>query len=195
MRRVKPIAFPAVLAAALGGILAAAEANAQSGQDALKDFAVVQRVLQHPRCQNCHIPGDAPLQFDEGRAHAQNVRRGPDGKGAPGLPCATCHATKNPPASYGEHMPPGAPNWHLPPPERRMVFIGLTAGDLCRVIKDPAKNGGRDMAALLKHVGEDKLVLWGWSPGVGRAPVDVPHAEFVAAFRRWADAGAPCSAP
>jgi hypothetical protein len=51
------------------------------------------------------------------------------------------------------------------------------------------------MAALLKHVGEDKLVLWGWSPGVGRAPVDVPHADFVAAFRRWAGAGAPCPAP
>ena len=192
MRPVKLIAFPTALAAALCGIFAATKADAQSGQDALKDFAVVQRVLQHPRCQNCHIPGDAPLQFDEGRAHAQNVRRGPEGKGAPGLPCATCHATKNPPASYGEHMPPGAPNWHLPPPERKMVFIGLTAGDLCRVIKDPAKNGGRDMAALLKHVGEDKLVLWGWDPGLGRAPVDVPHADFVAAFRRWADAGAPC---
>jgi hypothetical protein len=73
-----------------------------------------------------------------------------------------------------------------------MVFIGLSAADLCRVIKNPAQNGGRDMAALLKHVGEDKLVLWGWSPGVGRAPVDVPHSDFVAAFRRWADAGAPC---
>ena len=195
MRRAKLIASSIVIAAAFGGILAATKARVQSGPDALKDFAVVQRVLQHPRCQNCHIPGDAPLQFDEGRVHAQNIRRGPDGKGALGLPCATCHAAKNPPVSYGAHMPPGAPNWHLPPPERKMVFIGLTAGDLCRVIKDPAKNGGRDMAALLKHVGEDKLVLWGWSPGVGRAPVDVPHDEFVAAFRRWADAGAPCSAP
>ena len=195
MRRAKLIAPAIVFAAALGGILAATKAGAQSGQDALKDFTVVQRVLQHPRCQNCHIPGDAPLQFDEGRAHAQNVLRGPDGKGAPGLPCATCHATKNPPASYGAHMPPGAPNWHLPPPDRKMVFIGLSGGDLCRTIKDPAKNGGRDMAALLKHVGEDKLVLWGWSPGVGRAPVDVPHADFVAAFRRWADAGAPCPSP
>jgi hypothetical protein len=192
MRRATLIASSIAILAALGGILAATKARAQSEPDALKDFAVVQRVLQHPRCQNCHIPGDAPLQFDEGRAHAQNIRRGPDGKGAPGLPCATCHAAKNPPTSYGEHVPPGAPNWHLPPPEHKMVFIGLSAADLCRVVKNPAANGGRDMAALLKHVDQDKLVLWGWSPGVGRAPVDVPHPEFVAAFRRWADAGAPC---
>ena len=180
-------------ASALG--LSSAMAQAPADTDALKAFAVVQRVLQHPRCQNCHIPGDAPLQFDEGRAHAQNIRRGPDGKGAPGLPCASCHATKNPPTSYGVHMPPGAPSWHLPPPEHKMVFINLSAGDLCRTIKDPAKNGGRDFKALLKHVGEDKLVLWGWNPGVGRAPVDIPHAEFVAAFQRWADSGAPCPLP
>lgn len=194
MRRAR---FPAlsIVLAAFGGILAAGNASAQSGQDVLKDFSVVQRVLQHPRCQNCHIPGDAPLQFDEGREHAQNIRRGPDGRGAPGLPCTACHAAKNPPGSYGPHMPPGAPDWHLPPPEVKMVFIGLSAADLCRVIKNPEKNGGRDMADLLKHVGEDKLVLWGWSPGIGRAPVDVPHGDFVAAFRRWADAGAPCPSP
>ena len=92
-------------------------------------------------------------------------------------------------------MPPGAPNWHLPPPEHKMVFIGLSAGELCRGLKDRKENGGKDMAALLEHVAEDELVLWGWNPGVGRAPVDVPHEEFVAAFRKWADAGAPCPAP
>jgi hypothetical protein len=166
-----------------------------SEQEGLAAFETVKAVLQHPRCQNCHIPGDAPLQFDAGLTHAQNVLRGPDGKGAPGLKCATCHAAANPPASYGTNMPPGAPNWHLPPPEHKMVFIGLSSADLCRVIKDPSSNGGRDMAALKKHVSSDKLVLWGWSPGVGRAPVSVPHAEFVAAFERWAAAGAPCPTP
>src|SRR6185295_18775070 len=90
----------------------AAKAAAQGDRTAaLAAFDTVQKVLQHPRCQNCHIPGDAPLQFDDGRVHAQNVKRGPDGKGAVGLPCATCHAETNPPASYGAHMPPGAPNW------------------------------------------------------------------------------------
>jgi hypothetical protein len=182
-------------AAGMGAASAAPAATTKAGDaDALQAFAVVQKVLQHPRCQNCHIPGDAPLQFDDSRVHAQNVKRGPHGLGAPGLACATCHSTENPPASYGAHMPPGAPNWKLPPPEHKMVFIGRTGGQICRVLKDPRQNGGKDMEALLKHVSDDKLVLWGWNPGVGRAPVSTPHGEFVAAFRRGTDAGAPCPA-
>jgi hypothetical protein len=179
-------------AAGLAAQLAAAAGPAPSRAEGLQAFGVVQRVLQHPRCQNCHIPGDAPLQFDDGRVHAQNVQRGSQGKGAPGLACATCHATENPPASYGAHMPPGAPNWGLPPPQHKMVFIGLPAGELCRGLKDRKENGGRDLSALLAHVSGDRLVLWGWNPGVGRAPVDVPHDELVAAFRQWMKAGAPC---
>ena len=57
--------------------------------------------------------------------------------------------------------------------------------------QNPQRNGGKDFAALLEHVSHDKLVLWGWAPGVGRAPVSVPHKEFVAAFKTWLDAGAP----
>ncbi len=162
---------------------------------ALAAFDTVQRVLQHPRCQNCHIPGDAPLQFDAGLVHAQNVQRGPDGHGAPGLPCATCHADANPPASYGAHAPPGAPNWHLPPPQHKMVFIGMPKDALCEGLKDPKRNGGKDFAALIEHVSHDKLVLWGWAPGAGRAPVPVPHDAFVASFKTWIAAGAPCPAP
>ena len=92
-------------------------------------------------------------------------------------------------------MPPGAPNWHLPPAERKMVFIGLTSGDLCRRLKDQGQNGGKNLAALVEHVSQDKLVLWGWSPGIGRAAVSVPHDEFVAKFKTWVAAGAPCPAP
>jgi len=159
---------------------------------ALAAFETVRSVLQHPRCQNCHIPGDAPLQLDEGVAHTQNVQRGPGGMGAPGLPCSTCHALANPPASYGAHMPPGAPGWRLPPPQRKMVFIGLSSAELCATVKDRARNGGRSLAALREHLAHDKLVLWGWSPGAGRAPVAVPHDALVAAVDTWIAAGAPC---
>lgn len=178
-------------------LLAACGPTAEERAQAVSAFATVQQVLQHPRCQNCHIPGDAPLQFDDGLAHAQNVIRGPDGKGAPGLPCSTCHGEFNPPASYyGPHAPPGAPNWHLPPPEHPMVFIGLSPAELCATLKDRRANGGRDLDALIHHVSEDKLVLWGWSPGGERAPVPVPHEEFVDRFKLWAAAGGPCpSAP
>lgn len=188
----------ALVFAVLGIAIAAVSGSAPPSvteKDGLAAFETVRSVLQNPRCQNCHIPGDAPLQFDAGLAHAQNVLRGKDGKGSPGLACATCHASANPPASYGAHMPPGAPNWHLPPEDQKMVFIGLSAGDLCRTIKDSKRNGNRDFAALEKHVDSDKLVLWGWDPGVGRDAVPVPHAEFVAKFKTWVAAGAPCPAP
>jgi hypothetical protein len=184
---------------ALSGSLSlalAACAPAGPGADqrmaAVDAFATVKQVFQHPRCQNCHIPGDAPLQFDAGLPHAQAVVRGPEGHGAAGLPCGTCHGESNPPASYGPHAPPGAPHWALPPPSMRMVTIGLSAPELCAKIKDTKENNGRDFAALVKHVSEDKLVLWGWNPGGERAPVPVPHAEFVAKFKLWADAGGPC---
>lgn len=163
-------------------------------QAAVDAFATVQKVFQHPRCQNCHIPGDAPLQFDAGLPHAMGVVRGPTGHGAPGLPCSTCHGEANAPESYGPNAPPGAPHWALPPPTQRMVTIGLSAPALCRMIQDRNENGGRDFTALLKHIAEDKLVLWGWNPGGTRAPVPVPHAEFVAKFKLWADAGGPCPA-
>lgn len=158
----------------------------------LAAFERVRVVLQDPRCQNCHPPGDAPLQGDEGRPHDQNVLRGPEGQGPLGLSCGTCHAQSNPPASYGPNMPPGAPGWHMPPPDMKMVFVGLSSGPLCKQLKDSKRNGGKDLAALLHHVSEDPIVLWGWSPGIGRRPVNVPHAEFVAAFRTWMSAGAPC---
>lgn len=205
MKRIgNPWVLAGLLAGAVlcvGGVLGADSKRGTTGNNtgstapreaALAAFDTVQTVLQHPRCQNCHIPGDAPLQFDAGLAHAQNVKRGPEGKGVAGLPCSACHAAANPPASYGANMPPGAPNWHLPPPDQKMVFIGLSKGDLCATIKDPKRNGGKDFAALLEHASHDKLVLWGWAPGVGRKPVSVPHDAFVASFKTWIDGGAPC---
>lgn len=172
-----------------------AAATRVTPEQALAAFDTVQAVLQHPRCQNCHIPGDAPLQLDSGQTHLQNVLRGPDGRGVPGLPCSTCHAAANPPDSYGAHTPPGAPNWHLPPPDRKMVFIGLSKADLCATIKDPRRNGGKNAAGLLAHVDHDALVLWGWHPGVGREPVSIPHDEFVHSMKTWIDGGMPCPAP
>ena len=140
-----------------------------------------------------HPAADHPLQTDLSLAHTMNVQRGPDGHGAPGAHCGTCHGKANPPDSYGLHQPPGvATDWHLPPPDMKMVFVGRSAKDLCEQIKDPQRNGGKDMTALVQHVSSDPLVLWGWAPGYGRKPVAVPHADFVAAFTRWANAGGPC---
>lgn len=149
----------------------------------------VYRVLQHPRCLNCHPVGDIPLQGDDHRPHAQNVRSGPDGKGVFAMQCAACHGNENFP---GAHMPPGAPNWHLPRRDMPLVFEGKSAGELCRQMKDRARNGDKSPEQLLEHVAHDPLVLWGWAPGDGRAPVSTPHAEFVAAMRTWIERGCGC---
>ena len=155
-------------------------------------FETVRAVLQHPRCQNCHPPGDAPLQGDDGHAHLQNVQRGPTGRGRIGEECATCHGPGNPPASYGAHIPPGAvEGWRMPPPESKLVFVGVAPRALCEQIKNPASNGGKDMTALRAHL-DTPLVLWGWSPGAGRTPVATPRAQFIQAWETWAQAGAPC---
>ena len=89
-------------------------------------------------------------------------------------------------------MPPGAPNWHLPPPATPMVFEGKTAPQLCAQLKNPAQTGGRNLAALIEHVAKDPLVGWGWEPGPGRTPVPVPREQLVDAMKAWAAAGAPC---
>src|SRR2546427_3741401 len=177
----------ALLASAARFSATPAPVAAVSEQEGLAAFETVRAVLQHPRCQNCHIPGDAPLQFNEGRMHAQNVVRGPDGKGAPGFACGTCHFTANPPASWGPHMPPGAPNWHLPPPETKMVFIGLTPRQLCETIKNPRMTGGKDLNAMYAHMRDDKLVAWGWNPGGNRAPAPATQAQTATAFKTWMD--------
>jgi hypothetical protein len=159
-------------------------------------FETVRAVLQSPRCVNCHPAGDAPLQGDDSHVHRQNVHRGEHGIGVPGLACEACHGQANPPPSYGPHAPPGVSTvWRLPPADMKMVFQGKSAGELCEQLKDPQRNGGKSMAALVEHVSADPIVLWGWSPGYGREPVPIAHADFVSAFKAWAGAGAPCPAP
>ncbi len=172
--------------------LAACGPSGEERAAALAAFEDVEEVFQHPRCRNCHIEGDAPLQFDAGLPHAMEVVRGAEGMGAPGLRCYACHGEKNLPASYGPQAPPGAPHWALPAEDQKMAWFGLSSRQLCEAIQDRERNGGRDLAALVKHVSKDELVLWGWDPGGEREPVQVPHDRFVTSFTVWADAGGPC---
>jgi hypothetical protein len=191
MLKCSPRSLRFILAAILSSAAPGAMAQADAGR-AAQAFEVVRSVLQHPRCQNCHIPGDAPRQHDASLRHDINVQRGPTGHGAAAMECSTCHGTENLPESYGLHVPPGAPAWHLPPPEMKMVFIDLSPAQLCAVIKNPRVTGGKDLHAMLVHIRDDKLVGWGWNPGQGRNPVPVPRERFVAAFQEWMSLGAPC---
>jgi hypothetical protein len=150
-------------------------------------FLAAYSVFMHARCMNCHPSGDVPLQGDDSHPHAQNVKRGPEGKGLYALKCANCHQYSNLP---GLNMPPGNPNWHMLPPTMKMVFQGRTPAELARQLKDPKQNGGRSLEQLLHHVAEDKLVLGGWDPGDGRTKPPIGHAEFAAKMREWIEKGA-----
>jgi hypothetical protein len=149
-------------------------------------FKPIATVLRNPRCMNCHPVGDRPHQGDDRHVHLQNVTRGVDDMGFVNLRCSACHRDEN----NGYSGVPGAPNWHLAP--LSMGWEGLNDGQLCIVLKDKAKNGDRDVAALVEHMSSDKLVLWGWSPGASRKPISTPHDEFVKQLNAWASAGAPC---
>ena len=171
---------------------AARAQTATSPASAASLFEPIRAVLQNPRCQNCHIVGDAPLQYDSGVVHAMRVKRGVDGKGFAALQCSACHQASNPPAALGPHAPPGAPNWHLPPDNMKMVFKDVGARELCMTVKDKKRNGNRSMDDFIHHIADDPLVAWGWNPGVDRKPVTPSKEETVAAVKKWVAAGAPC---
>src|SRR5262249_27795022 len=140
-------------------------------------FELVARVLQHPRCRNCHPDGDRPLLGDPAKLHRMNVQRRLT---EVGMACTSCHQTQNTP---GAHKPPGAPHWGLAP--RNQIFQGRTAKQLCEALKNPETNGNRSLEDIYKHLTEDPLVAWAWAPGDGRDPVPTPRAELAAAARKW----------
>ncbi|WP_133055271.1 hypothetical protein [Niastella koreensis] len=149
-------------------------------------FLQVYKVFMSPRCMNCHPAGDVPLNGNDNHLHPQGVKRGVDGKGLYALKCANCHQSKNTP---GLNMPPGVPDWHLPPAEMKMVFQGKTAHELALQIKDPKQNGGKSLQALIAHMKTD-LVLWAWNPGEGRTTPPLSYNEFYNQFKLWIDKGA-----
>jgi mono/diheme cytochrome c family protein len=151
-------------------------------------FASIIPVLRHPRCMNCHSSGDFPRQGDDLHPHTMNVRRGLNGQGIAGLRCSTCHQNHN---LAGEHMPPGAPDWHLPPPREPMIWEGLSDRQLCELFKDPARNGHRTVDGIVQHM-NTPLVLWGWHPGEGRTPIPMPESEFLGKVKEWASNGTAC---
>ena len=52
-------------------------------------FTEAGKVIQHPRCLNCHPKGDSPTQGEDLHPHSPLVVRGPDGHGAIGMQCTT----------------------------------------------------------------------------------------------------------
>ena len=174
---------------ATAGAIAWAQAPTDKVAAGKKAFLDVARVLQSPRCVNCHPAGDRPMQGDKAKVHAQNIsRRSVEA----GVLCTTCHQTRNSEAIGIAGGPPGAPKWGLPPADMPMVFQGKTATAICEQLKDPRQTNGKDLAALLEHVAHDELVLWGWAPGGKRTLPPLTHPQFVAAFTTWVESEGAC---
>ena len=149
-------------------------------------FTELGKVLHHPRCVNCHPAGDRPLQGEVGRFHQPPVERGADGFGSPAMRCSICHQQAN----FDPARMPGHPEWHLAP--REMAWEGKTLGEICAQLKDPARNGGRSLDALVHHIADDTLVGWGWVPGHGRQPAPGTQKQAGALVDAWVKTGAVC---
>jgi len=154
--------------------------------ESVKAFMQVYSVLMSPRCVNCHPSGDVPLQGDESRLHNMSPKRGIDGKGINAMKCANCHQAATVP---GLHMPPGNPNWHLPPAHMKMIFQGRTPNQLARQLMDPTQNGYKSKEQLIAHA-SDPLLTTGWNPGEGRSLPPLSYDEFKKAWTTWINKGA-----
>jgi hypothetical protein len=152
--------------------------------DSLAAWGKIVTVLQHPRCLNCHQL-NSPLQDDSRRVHIPHVVRGAASHGVGPMRCGNCHNDSNNLTS----RTPGAPEWSLAPVS--MLWQGLSSGDLCRALKDSARNGKRSPEALVEHM-SSPLVLWGWNPGPGLEPVPIPHTEFINLMKVWVAGGTAC---
>jgi hypothetical protein len=149
-------------------------------------FVEAGRVLQHPRCLNCHPVGERPTQGDDRHPHSPLVVRGADDKGAIGLRCTTCHQDAN----YEASGVPGHPQWHVAP--KTMAWQMKSLGQICEQIKDPRRNGGKTLAAIHEHMAHDSLVGWAWTPGGIREPAPGTQAQLGALIAAWIESGAAC---
>jgi hypothetical protein len=163
-----------------------ASSNVSPQAASLAAWPRIAAVLQHPRCLNCHQL-ESPLQGDSRRAHIPHVVRGPDNHGIGAMRCGNCH---NDMGNNVTSRTPGGPHWQLAPVS--MLWQGLSSAELCRMLKDPTRNGNRKPEALVEHMEKEPLVLWGWDPGPGVEPVPTPHAQFVGLMRTWVAGGAAC---
>lgn len=193
-------AFPFIAAAVLAGGFAAEAFLAGPAQwevlpgarrraTSQAYFIQAAPVFQHPRCLNCHTAQSFPRQGDDGHPHIMQVKRGRSDAGTAALPCSSCHQKGNSLSGV-----PGVEPWHLPP--LRMAWEGLTIGQICRALTDPAK-GGMTPRKLIEHMRTDHLVAWAWQPGPDltgkqRSTPPISQAEFVGLIEQWAASGAAC---
>ena len=130
------------------------------------------RVLESPRCLNCHPAGDAPLQIDDGRPHAMNITRRSEKNG---LTVRDLPPRQERRAARTSRRARRTGTCRRP--RRRWCSRAARRRSCARSSRIRRRPSGRDLAALIEHVAHDPLVGWGWASGAG------PHAGADAARR------------
>jgi hypothetical protein len=154
-------------------------------------FIETAKVIQSPRCLNCHPVTRQPTQGDDLHAHVPPMHAGTNDHGVAGLPCTTCHGKSNVATLLkGIASVPGNERWRLAPAS--MAWQGKSIAEICEQIKDPKRNGGRSLERIHEHVASDELVGWAWHPGEGRVPAPGSQRQFGDLVAAWIATGARC---
>ncbi|MEO1701573.1 MAG: hypothetical protein AAFR71_05920 [Pseudomonadota bacterium] len=171
--------------------------EAATVEEGLAAFDRIYEVASHPRCSNCHVGADhRPMwsgpSYGNARPHGMNIVAGESRIGAETLLCSTCHGVRDTLNDMPHAAPQVAMTWQLAPLEAE--WFGKSANEICTQLRDPARNGDRDMLALASHLDHDLILHWAWNPGGGREPAPYSLQEHVDDILTWGVAGMPCPA-
>lgn len=167
-----------------------------STEDGLAAWDRIYEVTSHPRCSNCHVgPSNVPMwsgpSYGKARSHGMNINAGESRIGAETLLCLTCHAERDSLNDQPHAAPQVAMAWQLAPVEAE--WFGKSSVEICNQLRDPERNGGRDMLALAEHLGHDVILHWAWNPGGTREPAPYSLQEHIDDLLAWGTAGFPCA--
>lgn len=147
-------------------------------------FLEVAKVLQHPRCLNCHTSTDRPFQGDDPHPHIPRVTRGEANFGKPGMYCNTCHRAEN------YQIMPGNPSWIMAPKSTGWTDFG--PGEICAQLKDRRRNGNRSLHDIHTHIMKDHLLAYSWAPPDHLEPAPGNREALGALIQAWIETGAVC---
>ncbi len=154
-------------------------------------FAEAGKVIESPRCMNCHPVQRAPTQGDDRHPPDPPMVGGQGGHGPMGMPCSFLpRSGQRPDLGAGHQVDPRRSEMGAGP--GRDGLAGQVAGRDLRPDQGSARNGGKSLAQLHHHMAEDHLVGWAWNPGEGRVPAPGTQARFGELVRAWIDTGAKC---
>lgn len=175
------------------------EEGSVSREQGLEAWSRIHNVVSHPRCANCHTDeANRPMwsgpEFTKPGPHGMYVNAGVSRIGAETIPCQTCHITSDLPNDTPHAPPHVSVEWQLAPVE--FVWFGVAEGEICRQIRDPERNGGRDGAGLIEHITHDAelkaFITWAFDPGGGREAAPGTLQEHLDDTATWVAAGMPC---